>query len=127
MDYDERAMRDSVKAHAPEKLVRFPEAPAGTLDGSVSTYRAQIRECLENEDFEGARDILATALREHAEEPELRRLERALAPPKIHATSELDQDRTQELRWLERAENVESYQGKWIALLGLRSSRAQIP
>lgn len=113
-------MRYSVKASSPGKVVRSAEPPREALagDAQVSAYRAQIRGCLESEDFQGARKLLAAALREHPEEPALHKLERALAPPEVRAVPELDQDRTEELRWLEREGNAESYQGKWIALLG---------
>lgn len=119
--YNDRAMRYSVRATNPGKIVRLTEAAPGPLSGAdLLAFRAQIRECLEREDFASARELLEQAVAEWPADPGLLKLGRALAPPEIQPAPGLDRDRRLELAWLADRANTEKLQGKWIALLGAR-------
>jgi hypothetical protein len=79
------------------------------------SYTERIRELLEQDRVQGARNLLAEAIERGAQEADLPVLQRVLAPAKFLGLSdELDPDRTPEMNWL--ADHRKEYRGQWIAL-----------
>jgi hypothetical protein len=89
--------------------------PLRKLEKETSSYAKRIRDFVEFDCVEGARRLVAEAIRQGDESEELLRWQRLLGPARSRDSSdELQLDRTPEFDWL-RAHRY-SYQGQWVAL-----------
>jgi hypothetical protein len=111
--------RDIVACMAP--LLSRPQALDDEKLGpgrESSSLADRIRALLNAEEIPAARRLLHSSLLEFPEDPELLRIQKALAPPRIQRRRVVDFDRSQEVAWLADHRDDPRYQGKWIALLG---------
>jgi len=76
----------------------------------------ELRALVEEERITEARELLAEALEEHGDEPELLQWKVVLAPPKATPRRIRDADRTQEVEWI--VANREAYRGRGVAVSG---------
>jgi hypothetical protein len=79
-------------------------------------YLAVIRSLLERDEVAAARKVLDAVPPDASDEPEMRRLKRLLAPPRVTVNDVRDVDRTREYRWLR--EHWQEYRDQWIAVDG---------
>lgn len=82
--------------------------------GDGLPYAALIRALLEREAIQGARDLLALALGLFPADPELLRINKILAPPRVRRSPVRDHDRSPDFRWLR--EEGPRHRGFWVAL-----------
>jgi hypothetical protein len=98
-------------------LFADPKGSAQSLSEStaeVIPYGSLIRELLVTERISVARQLVAIALRDRPESPQLLELSRVLAPSIVAASLETDSDREQEYEWLRL--HSREYRGRWVAV-----------
>jgi hypothetical protein len=79
------------------------------------SYMKRIRDLVEHDCVQGARRLVAEAIRRGVQDEDILQWQRVLASPKVlEFTDELEPDRTPEFDWL-RAHGKE-YLGQWVAL-----------
>ena len=89
--------------------------PSASLQGPDIVSRvAAIRELMQNEQIASARKVLGLIPVEAFDEPTMKRLRRALAPPVVRRSERRDVDRTQTYAWLRQ--HSHEFRGQWVAV-----------
>ncbi|MBI2160203.1 MAG: tetratricopeptide repeat protein [Candidatus Rokubacteria bacterium] len=79
-------------------------------------YLALVRSLLERDEIAAARNVLDAVPLDASDQPEMRRLKRLLAPPRVTVSRARDVDRTREYRWLQ--DHWQEHRGQWVAVDG---------